>query len=235
MLEHFNKEDQEFVKRIRNLEGKNYLTKFLDINQQSIVGKIIPNAIFYGGYEKSELKRASSIGCDDFKITCFKIEYDRRYGKLNHRNILGSVLSLGIEKDNIGDIIIGDDIHIFVASEIERYIELNFIVVGKINITLIKVDGSNLLRNDDYKVIKVILRSFRLDNIISSVYNCSRNESKKLINKGFVRVNHKLIESVSYIVKKDDLISVRKKGRFIFLEEMGMTRKSNYFISVGLY
>lgn len=235
MLEHFNKADQDFVKKIKNSVGKRHLTKFLDLNQQSIVNKFIPNAVFYGGYQGSEMKRASFSRTDDFKISCFKITCDERFGTLTHRSVLGSVLGLGIEKDNVGDIIIGEDSYIFIATEIDKYIEMNFISVDRFNIDLKLVDGSNLTRSENYKVVKITLKSFRLDIIISSVYNCSRNESKNLINKGYVRVNHRLVESISYIVKKGDLISVRQKGRFIFLDELGMSRKSNYFVSIGLY
>ncbi len=235
MLEHFNKEDQEFVKKIKNSIGKPHLTKFLDLNEQTIVSRIIPDANFYGGYAGSEMKRASFFESDDYKISCFKLVCDERFGKLTHRSILGSVLGLGIEKENIGDILVDDETHIFVTDEIKKYIVLNFTTVGKINIDLKLVDGSKLTRSENYKLIKVTLKSFRLDIIISSVYNCSRNESKNMINKGLVRVNHRLTENISYNVKQGDLISVRQKGRFIFLEELGMSRKSNYFVSIGLY
>ncbi|XMB85096.1 YlmH/Sll1252 family protein [Mycoplasmatota bacterium WC44] len=235
MFEHFNKEDKEFVKKILNLKGKYVLTKFLDLNQQDIVNRILPDAVFYGGYENAESKRAIVSDLEEYNITCYKIKYDKRFGVLKHRNILGSVMSLGIEKNNIGDIVIEDDIFIFIASEIKKYFELNFTQIGKINIEIIEVDGSNIVKKENYSIKKVFSSSLRLDNIVSTVYNCSRNESKNLINKGFVRINHRLIENISYSISKNDLVSVRTKGRFIILDEIGRSKKDNYILNIGIY
>lgn len=231
-LEHFNEEDQEFAKRIARLPGY-FLTKFLDLNQQQIVKSFHPEAEFFGGYKNAEMKRAISYD-GDYNITVFKLTYDKRYKDINHRNILGSVLALGIEKENIGDIIVQDETYLVVASEIKDYIEMN-LKVNNLEVQLAEVQIEDMEFYPDLTEKKVFTQSLRLDNIVSNVYNMSRNESKLLIQKGFVRINHRLITNPSYELKEQDLVSVRKKGRFVILEYIGTSRKDKNILNIGIY
>ncbi len=231
-LEHFNEEDQEFAKRVARLPGY-FLTKFLDLNQQQIVQSFHPETIFFGGYKNAEMKRAMSYD-GDFNITVFKLKYDKRYKDINHRNILGSVLALGIEKENIGDIVVRDETYLVVASEIKDYIQMN-LKVNNLDVELETVHIEDMEFFPELTEKKVFTQSLRLDNIVSNVYNMSRNESKTLIQKGFVRINHRLIENPSYEVKEKDLISVRKKGRFVVLEFIGTSRKDKNILNIGIY
>lgn len=231
-LDHFNEEDKDFVKKVAHLNGY-FLTKFLDLNQQAIVQSLHPDASFYGGYQNSEMKRASG-GVDDFKITCLKLEYDKRFKDINHRNILGSLLALGIEKDNIGDIIVAENTYVFVAEEIKDYIMMN-LTINNLEVGFIEVDGSKIEYTPQLTQKKVFTQSLRLDSVVANVYNMSRNESKSLIQKGFIRVNHKLIENPTYQLKESDLVSVRKKGRFLVLEDIGKSRKDRHILNIGIY
>lgn len=231
-LEHFNDEDREFAKKVANLNGY-FLTKFLDLNQQAIIKSIHPDVNFFGGYVNSEMKRAISYD-GDFQIKSYEIVYDKRFKEINHRNILGSVLALGIQKDNIGDIIVADKTYIFIASEIKDYIELNM-KVNNLEVELIEVNCVNMEYYPQLTEKKVFANSIRLDNIVSNVYNCSRNESKTLVTKGLVRVNHKLITNPSHSLKVEDLVSVRKKGRFKLLEIIGTSRKDKIILNIGIY
>ncbi len=231
-LDHFNSEDQEFAKKVANLSGY-FLTKFLDLNQQAILKSLHPDVMFFGGYKNSEMKRGISYD-GDYSITCYELVYDKRFKDITHRNILGSVLALGIEKDNIGDIIVSDKTYIFVASEIKDYIEMN-LRINNLEVELIEVNVQNMEYNPQLTEKKVFTQSIRLDNLVANVYNMSRNESKSLVLKGYVRVNHKLITNPSHVLKEKDLVSVRKKGRFLLLEEIGTSRKDKHIINIGIY
>ncbi len=231
MFDHYNSEDTEFIKKVAKLGY--FLTKFLDLNQQAIIKQIHPDVLFFGGYKNSEMKRAMSYD-GDFSITAYELKYDQRYKEINLPNILGSLLALGIQKDNIGDIIVSDKTYIFVATEIKDYIEMN-LRVNNLDVDLIEVNCENM---EYYPVLtekKVFMNSIRLDNIVSNVYNCSRNESKILISKGLVRVNHKLITNTSFSLKVLDIVSVRKKGRFKLLEIIGTSRKDKIIMNIGIY
>lgn len=231
-LEHFNEEDQEFAKRVAHLNGY-FLTKFLDLNQQDIIKKFHPDVQFFGGYKNPEMKRAISYDGDPL-ITCFELVYDKRFKDINHRNILGSLLALGIEKDNIGDIIVSDKTYIFVASEVKDFISMN-LSINRLNVEFVESNCENMEYNPQLTEKKVFAQSLRLDNIVANVYNISRNESKSLVTKGFVRINHRLITNPSHTLKETDLVSVRKKGRFVLLEEIGTSRKDKIIINIGIY
>ena len=76
-------------------------TKFLDLNQQAILKNLLRKKVdfsLFGGYEGAELKRASINSNDNFDISCIKISYNPKYLALSHQNILGTLLSLSIEK-----------------------------------------------------------------------------------------------------------------------------------------
>ncbi len=94
-------------------------TKFLTLTEQAIIKNTLKNKVFfkfYGGYENSDLKRALLYRDSDPFITCFKIIYNEKYLSLTHQNILGTLLSLSITKDSIGDILASDNVF-FIISE----------------------------------------------------------------------------------------------------------------------
>ncbi len=234
-LNDLSKEELIFYKKIKNLKNKEFITRFLNLNEQKIIKIVIPNCELYGGTENAELKRAKSRYIEQFNIICYQVSVINKFAKIGHRDVLGSLMNLGLEKDNFGDILILDDIHVLIASEVKNYFELNFNCIGKSKIKLTRADSSKFEKKENLTEKRVISNSLRLDNLVCNVYKISRSQVKELIERGFLQINHKVVLNHSKIIKENDLVSVRTKGRFKFLKEIGKSRKEKYIILVGIY
>jgi RNA-binding protein YlmH len=153
---------------------------------------------------------------------------------LNHREILGSILGLGLKRDKVGDIIINENItQIIVLEEIADFLDLNLSRIGKYRVKTSITDIDNVLpKKDNFKMIKANIKSLRLDSICAAGFNESRTKSASNIKSGKVKVNYMPIDSVSYMVNEGDLISYMGKGRIFFQEILGKTKKDRYNVLI---
>lgn len=233
-------EDLElFKKKVASYIDKAYsggvaVLNFLDEAQIGILNQLAKKSNldinYYGGFINSDRLRAIismyEVDKADYKIVVYKIDYNKKYYTISHRSVLGSLMSLGIKRECIGDIIITDDndAYFAVTEEISTYILNSFDAVGKAPIRLIKVDDEieNVIR---YSEKLHFVSSLRLDVIIAASYNLSRSEALELITNGLVFINHISTLNPSHIVKLNDELSVRHKGR-VRLSNIGNETKS---------
>ena len=136
-------------------------------------------------------------------------------------------MGLGIKREKIGDILVHDDYcQIITDADIADYIIYNLTKVSNNTVKVREIDRNELgigIQNFEEKSHTV--SSLRTDNIISSVFNMSRQKAVKLIEAGFVTVDYEKIEKPSFIVPEGAVVSVRKKGKFILSEVGDLTRK----------
>lgn len=249
-----NKEEHFLKNRFLELANIAYerniytFTDFLNINEINILNtysNILPpvRIELSGGNSYAERKIAIFSAFDicyeqEPPITVIKIApINSQYADiLNHRDFLGAILNLGINRNKIGDIFISDNIaYIYCIDEIAAYIVEN---LRKIKHTLIKSEICNISELDikpELKQIKGTVANIRLDSLIATAFGTSRNSIISFIESGKVFVNGKLITSNGYAVKEKDIVSVRGKGRFIFDGALGMTKKGRNVISIHLY
>ncbi|WP_296141402.1 RNA-binding protein [uncultured Anaerococcus sp.] len=152
---------------------------------------------------------------------------------LSHPDVLGSLMSLNLERESIGDIVIDENACEFAILKDEA----NFV---KYNLTKIKNQSINVevknnneleIKLDDYINYNGFVSSLRLDNIISEFTNTSRSKAKDLIKAKLVKVNYEIIDDPSKLLKENSMISVRREGRFIFDEITGSSKKGNSHIT----
>ncbi len=151
---------------------------------------------------------------------------------IKHPDVLGALISLGLDRESIGDISVLDGKVEFalLASE-ANFVKYNLSKIKNESIDIhIKEDGRLLLKESEFSSSSGFVSSLRLDNIISQILNCSRSRAKVLITGRMVKVDHQIIVDPSYQVSEASLISVRKEGRFIFDEVTGLSKKGNYHI-----
>ncbi len=211
-------------------------TNFLDpseiVNVKSELKYV--DYISWGGFENAE-RKIILIGLDiaENEVNDFAKEYitvlrvDASGETLTHRNVLGSVLGLGIKREMIGDIIVQKDIcDIIVSKSIVEYLLNNLNHVGNIKVKIEEVGLNEIvLPEDTSKEVKTTVSSLRVDNIISAGYGVSREKSTSLVKSELVKLNHIIIKSPVKAVRQGDLISVRGKGR-LEIKEIGGTSKS---------
>ncbi len=187
----------------------------------------------YGGYNNSEYKviaiypeylREEDI---EFPISLLQVETTNKNYEPSHRDVLGSLMGLGIKRDIVGDIVIVDKlIQIFVLTSMEPYISANLEKISRNSCEVKNVDLVDFIEvEEEFKVKSDTVKSLRLDSIIASGFNLSRSDALKMIKSSKVKLNHMLVDNPSKNLSEGDLISCRGKGRVILKEIGTLTKK----------
>ncbi len=194
------------------------------------------NYTFFGGYENSERKVLGlffdEIDISAFPVSALEFKY-RNCDKLTHRDFLGSLMSLGIEREIVGDILVDDGrCVVFVKSEMKDYIVSQIFKIGNVGIKITDADIEKLPQGRGQEELSYTVSSLRLDNIVAGVANLSREKTKQLILSGSVCVNFMQTQNVSLILNANDTFTIRGKGKFILKGIIGKTKKDRFKISV---
>lgn len=173
-----------------------------------------------------------------FPISTVKVEpLSPKYAdKLTHRDFLGAVLNLGIERDTLGDIVIIDNVgYIFALDNIAEYISENLIKVKRTDMKASLV--TELPEGELYRTERrtVQISGERLDAVIAKVYSLSREDAQLLFKKRLVFADGKEIDSTSYTPKENEKISVRGHGRFIYIGRQSLSKKGKLNVAVEVY
>ena len=239
-------EELEFKKKIdsiieRAYEGNVSLLNFLDESLASILEDEMKyhSMITYsksGGIVNSDRNRYIIYPSDynniGFKIVVYEIIYNKKFYKMYHRAILGSLMALGIKRECIGDIVVSDsgDAYFAVTSEISPFIESELHYIGKCAIELKRYNG-DVINEVKYEDKTYFLPSLRLDVVISNAYNISRSESLEMIKGELAFVNQRSCQNPSLILKENDIVSLRHKGK-LRVTSIGGNSKSGRIITV---
>lgn len=202
------------------------------------------NYMIYGGFEDCERAMVGfcpdymTLSREDFPIKAVEIAADKRFAlSLSHRDYLGSVLGLGIDRDRTGDIIIKDGRAILIAEEeIAQYVSLNLFKVGKTPVKCM-VTGLDSL-DFGQKTVKEFFStvpSLRLDCVLGVAFSLSRGAAKALIDEEKVSVNWEIARSASQSVNEGDMLSARGFGRAQIIEVKGKTKKDRVGVIIGRY
>ena len=202
------------------------------------------NFMLWGGYENAERKMArfgdkELIGYElDFPISIVCIEpiLKKFSDEFTHRDFLGSIMNLGIKRETIGDILVMDRFaYVFVDEKIADYIVENLKKVRHTHMKVTRIEALPVEFEAKRNVCKILVSSLRLEVVIAGKYNISRNQALELFRSKKVFLNERLCENNSYIVKQDDIISVRGYGKMVFKEISGETKKGRVYIQVEEY
>lgn len=253
LIQHFRKDEQVFIERVigwqREVEDR-YAPKlidFLDPRERFIVSSIIGQnqdltIKYFGGFHEAERQRVLIYPNyfqpteDDFQIAYFSINYPTKFVQLRHPDVLGALLSLGLDRSKLGDIRIdGEQIQIAVAKEIEDYIFIHLTSIGKSKVRLERINEKHsLIQTQEQWIEKVYtVSSMRLDVILATVLKMSRQKSQALIKSGRVKVNWTVREETSFEVQEGDILSVRGFGRIKVILTEGRTKKDKIRLQIG--
>lgn len=193
--------------------------------------------IFYGGYPsatrmflylESELTEYS-----DIVPLMIKVKGDNNH---THRDFLGSLMGLGINRECVGDILLKDGYAVaFVKAEISEYIMQNLDSVGRSKVEVQFFGGDLSTFSPELSETEIIVTSMRIDNFITSVSNCSRQKAAELIKADYVFVNYSCIDKVSKNLNFGDTVSIRGVGKFKIGEILRKTKSGRLVLSVLQY
>ena len=196
---------------------------------------------FHGGGNHSERKRAiiapyyEEIDVKDFQLSLLQANYHVKFLTLEHRDIMGSFLSLGIKREKLGDIYSeGGLIQLIVAGDISPFVLIHLTGIKRAKLTFAEKPLSDLVEKElAWMETDKTVSSLRLDNLVKEIYNISRNDAADAIRKKLVKVNFKVIEDGKFAVFENDLISLRGKGRSKLIKINGRSKKDKLKITIA--
>ncbi|MBQ8164311.1 MAG: RNA-binding protein [Clostridia bacterium] len=238
-------EERLFSSRIKDLarsaeKGNICYSDFLTPAERSLVLCMkelagICRVSFDGGYPEAERVRAKFLPIDfEYEVDSpvFAVEISCRMGEFSHREVLGSVLGLGISRGKIGDIIMGDKKCTVICDPgIASYIIDNLKRVGRMGVKVKECTEINVFETEN-ETITVSVASLRLDIIVAEGFSISRTLAAEMIRGGLCFVNWIKTESPSNTVKLGDVITLRGKGRVKLSNIGGQSRKGKTFIDL---
>ena len=217
---------EKLLQSISFVENRNTVTKFLTNFEQVVLSQIVAynysdfKVEFFGGFDDAERKKAKIISNEyydvDYDIVCLKAKFNNKFNRVEHRNILGAVHNLGINFNRFGDIIVlENEIYIFVDDEIADYIAMEFTKAGRVNLDFQRVDLIEVKIEKKYEDFEIVSSSFRIDSIVAKITNKSRSKVKEFLEQDFIKLNHVILRNGEKTCTPDDIISIRKYGRYV--------------------
>ena len=242
----------EFVQKKNSIET----TDFLDMHQKTVAEKVlksqkITNYICYGGYSNAE-RVMIIIYPEKLEDVFHNNQYDfnnivrvirvilpnEMKGKYSHRDYLGAVIKVGLKREKVGDIIVNlDGADLIVSKDISKYIVDSFKELTRFSKSDIYEESIEKLNITEPKteVLNIIIPSMRMDSIVSELIRTSRSKALEIINAERVFVNSEVITKNSKMLKENDMITVRGKGRFKIIKILNSTKKGNLVLEVEKY
>lgn len=240
--------------KIRQADEGYYITTtgFLDLHSQSLAKKAIRNssvnAFFYGGYEDAERRMLifapkemaetldDALMMDDF-IKVIHIEVKEGGRKLTHRDYLGSVLGLGLDRSVVGDILVRENgADMLVKPEIEDFLLAEYTSVGR-TFAMLSVGeiGELIVPEKRVQLVRDTVPSMRLDNVVSTAFKVSRSEAVRAIKSGLVFVDHVETDKIDKKIEEGSVVILRGKGKAFFKAIGGESKKGRFWVEFERY
>lgn len=242
-------DEELFKKRIKELSHRAYersystFSDFLNLDEIStlLTLRLESNFRLFGGYENAD-RCVAGFGDDvdnlHFPIICVKIEpsLQKFADRLNHRDFLGALMNLGINRNTLGDIVINNNTgYLFCLESISRYITEN---LNRVRHTTVKCEMINDIPefiSSEPEPQEITISSQRADVVVSAVFRISRSQAAQLFNQEKVFINSGTAYKESLTLKENDTVSVRGYGKFIFSKPLRKTKKGRTAVEVKIY
>ena len=247
--------DQSVQKRFLDLARRAFsqrrytYTEFLTLAEQDLLlwtgfGSSSAPFELLGGFPGAE-RRAARFGSEELcgyteeePIACVQISpVSQKFADtLTHRDFLGALMSLGVKRSVMGDIILCENsAYLFCLDTIAGFITEELTQVRHTTIKCTVLDEPPALVTAEPEEKSINVASGRLDAVVAAVFNLSRNDVQSLIKEGKVFANSRLKENASFTPECGDIVSVRGYGRFVFDGVSGTSRKGRLFVTVRVY
>ncbi|MBQ9871148.1 MAG: hypothetical protein IJM27_04380 [Eubacterium sp.] len=234
----------------RAYSGNRYLyTDFLGMSELAVYHAMeqelsfVPSETF-GGTDACE-RRIVRFGSEElfgypeeYPIRLLKVEavQEKFADTLTHRDFLGSVLGLGLEREKIGDIFLRDNAgYMFVHEGVSDYIRENLTFVKHTKVRVLELSDVPEELAPKLRVETLVVSGNRIDSILARLYHLSRGEAQQMVQGEYIFVNGRAVTQTSKALKEGDVVSVRHHGRFRFAGEGSRTKKDRLNVKVEVY
>lgn len=250
------KEIKRLQKRFLELAQKSYqqniftFSNFLGLSEQTVFRQIEQELSFagitlWGGSENTDRKMVrfglpETLGYEElFPIVCIHMKppLAKFADSFSHRDYLGALMNLGIERDTVGDIKVGEkEGYLFCHASIAPFICENLNKIKHTSIRCTIVDRVGDLQEEEPESVTIQVSSERMDAVISKIYHLSRSESIQMFREGKVFVDGRLNENNSRVLKSGETVNVRGFGKFKYDDnEKYETKKGKLCLQVKVF
>lgn len=235
----------ELRKRVEFSYGTEF-TDFLTLSEIETAKSVLngSNYMFFGGYDDTE-RQMLCIASEDititpemFPITGIKIvPKNVKFSEtFSHRDILGSVLGLGLERDVIGDIFVKEkEAFLLCVERIATFLTEHLEQVRHTNV-LCKIEQTE---DDSFKkefqVFSRTVSAIRIDAVAAAAFGVSRSSAASAVSGGKIFLNGREITSPSASVKELDVLSFRGQGKARLKEIGNLTKKGRIVVTIERY
>lgn len=246
---------QQLKNRFHDLADRSYtqgvftFTGFLGLGEQDAFWQEEPKLKYagytiYGGCENADrvmvrFGSAEELGYEvPFPIICIHIRplVSKFADDLTHRDFLGALMNLGIDRSTIGDIKVGEkQAYLFCQDTIGEFICESLSKVRHTNVKCSVTENARDFVQEEPEIVCVQVQSVRVDAVLAKVYNMSREKSLELFRAGKVFVNGRLCENNARTLKSGDIVNARGFGKFRLEEGTRETRKGKLAIEAAVY
>ena len=253
LYQHFTAEDHDFLDKslelIQRVEDTYCfeVTSFINPHQAKILKSLanryqlqtfVSSDYFPTEWVKVLLASAYyQLDTEDFSLNLLEIVYPSKFHQLTHSQIFGTLMNrLGLERRTFGDILVEKDrAQILVDKRFTQFFIDTISKIAKTPVKLKEVSLEEMLLLETSHFSKEILASsMRLDKLIASAFKLSRNNASQLILGKNVKVNYSIVDNPSYLIAIDDLISVRRYGRFRLMKENGFSKNGKHKLTIEI-
>lgn len=199
----------------------------------------------FGGYDGAEriivrFGNPDELGYEEeFPIICIRIKFaNKKFAvSCSHRDYLGSLMGLGLERKCFGDIICDEEgAYVFVHEKNAEYVIDNLTSVGRNTVMVSAVDKvPEHVISARTKELLVQAASMRVDGIAAHVFHLSRKDIIPYFFEKKIAVNGRIVENNDKQLAEGDVVSVRGFGKFKISEICGLSKKGKQNIKVDVF
>lgn len=255
MAQDNEKELQQLKNRFHDLADRAFsqgiftFSGFLGLSEQDIFWREEPGLKFagyslYGGCDHADRVMVRFGDSDElgyevpFPIVCLHIRplMQKFADELSHRDFLGALMNLGIDRSTVGDIKVGEkQAYLFCLESVSEFICDNLEQIKHTHVKCSVAERLEELPEEEPEMMSIQVQSLRVDAVLSKVYNMSREKSLDLFRAGKVYVNGRLCENNSRILKQGETVNARGFGKFTLRGEARETRKGKLAVEAAVY
>jgi RNA-binding protein YlmH len=239
-------------------------TDFLSMSEQAMFQKILKEEhvsllegkyagveyLLYGGHSEDDRKiifflpyylsreELLSQEMEGQTIACIHVyPRNRKFSdRLTHRDFLGAMMHLGVKREMYGDILTdGTDGYLFVMASIADVIQEELTKVRHTSVFCDIIKPKDCPFQMKFRIEDINVSSNRLDCVLAETYHLSRRDAQILVSSESVFINGLLCMDQSHTMKENERVSIKGKGKFLFLREKGLSRKGRIFVTIKRY
>ena len=231
--------------RLKNLPSH---TAFLTPQEQSLCRQLLQamdvteGYVFFGGYDGAERQQLHFLPDwldePEETVCALRCHWYQSEG-VSHRDLLGSLMGLGITRESVGDILVAKEecsADVLTMDATAAFLLREWTQAGR---TAIKTEQISLhdlhLPQASFREIRDTVASLRLDSVVSSAFSVSRGRAAEFIQSGKVQINWQDTTKSDRSVSNGDVITVRGLGKCELSDIGGPTRKGRWSVTIKRY